>query len=91
VCATAAADVATRYPDADPEHAAYLCLDVAFIRALLVDGLGVGVNEAVTIVDQIEYDGKGVEAAWALGDAVATLGEGADPDAIFGSKGRRRR
>ena len=29
VCAVAAKDIARTYPDADQEHAAYLCLDVA--------------------------------------------------------------
>ena len=76
ICGTHINDVMKRYPGVDPEHHPWLCLDVAYVYALLTDGFGVGADETVTLVDKIRYRGKAVEAAWALGDAIATM-EGA--------------
>ena len=45
--------------------------------ALLTRGFGVGEDETVTLVDKIAYRGKAVEAAWALGDAIAVMDGGA--------------
>ena len=75
VCAVAAKDISRTYPDADQEHAAYLCLDVAYAYALLASGFGLRDDEELTLVDKIEYGGKPVEAAWALGDAVVSMRE----------------
>ena len=75
VCAVAAKDIARTYPDADQEHAAYLCLDVAYAYALLASGFGLRDDEELTLVDKIEHGGKPVEAAWALGDAVVSMRE----------------
>ena len=86
ICGTHINDVMTRYPGVDPEHHPWLCLDVAYVYALLTDGFGVGADETVTLVDKIRYRGKAVEAAWALGDAIATM-EDASGDARGGGGG----
>ena len=86
ICGTHINDVMKRYPGVDPEHHPWLCLDVAYVYALLTDGFGVGADETVTLVDKIRYRGKAVEAAWALGDAIATM-EDASGDARGGGGG----
>ena len=86
ICGTHINDVMKRYPGVDPEHHPWLCLDVAYVYALLTDGFGVGADETVTLVDKIRYRGKAVEAAWALGDAIATM-EGASGGASGGGGG----
>ena len=86
ICGTHINDVMKRYPGVDPEHHPWLCLDVAYVYALLTDGFGVGADETVTLVDKIRYRGKAVEAAWALGDAIATM-EGASGGRAAGGGG----
>ena len=83
VCRTAAMDLARAYPEAEEAHAPYLCLDVAYAYSLLTRGFGMGEEEEITLVDKIEREGVGgaVEAAWALGDAVATMEAEAGTDA----------
>ena len=83
VCRTAAKDLARAYPEAEEAHAPYLCLDVAYAYSLLTRGFGMGEEEEITLVDKIEREGVGgaVEAAWALGDAVATMEAEAGTDA----------
>ena len=60
VCAVAAKDIARTYPDADQEHAAYLCLDVAYAHALLASRFGLALDdEELTLVDKIEHGETG--------------------------------
>ena len=55
--------------------------------ALLDARVRVGEDETVTLVDKIAYRGEAVEAAWALGDAIAVMeggygGEGGEPGVV---------
>ena len=61
------------YPDAEEDHFEYLCLDLAYIYALLTKGYGLKDNEPLHLVDKIDYKGQPVEPAWALGDAIAVM------------------
>ena len=56
---------------------------MAYAYSLLTRGFGMGEEEEITLVDKIEREGVGgaVEAAWALGDAVATMEAEAGTDA----------
>ena len=77
VCETRVDQLGAKYPSVDEEHRPWLCADVAYVYALLTRGFGVGEDETVTLVDKIAYRGKAVEAAWALGDAIAVMDGGA--------------
>lgn len=86
-CATRVDQLGAKYPKVDEEHRPWLCADVAYVYALLTRGFGVGEDETVTLVDKIAYRGEAVEAAWALGDAIAVMeggygGEGGEPGVV---------
>lgn len=51
----------------------YLCLDSAYVHALLSQGFGIKDDTELRTVEQILYGGKPVEATWALGAAVSML------------------
>jgi apyrase len=48
-------------------------MDLTFAHALLSKGFERHAWEDFTLVKQIEYDGKPVEAAWALGTALNSM------------------
>lgn len=73
VCQTHVDSILKEYPDAEEDHFEYLCLDLAYIYALLTKGYGLKDNEPLHLVDKIDYKGQPVEAAWALGDAIAVM------------------
>lgn len=73
VCATPYDEILKKFPEAEEDHYPYLCLDVAYIYALFTEGFGLADDEVIHLVDKIEYQKKHVEAAWALGDAIATM------------------
>ena len=75
VCKTPVDEIMAKYPDAEEQHFQYLCLDVAYAYALLTDGFGLKPGEELMLVDKIKYNGQAVEAAWALGDAIAVMEE----------------
>lgn len=73
VCETSFADLPTAFPKGR-DHP-FMCVDASYIYALLTKAIGLRDNDTVTFVKKIKYGPKGVEveAAWALGDAIATL------------------
>jgi apyrase len=73
VCKVPVDQILKEFPDAEEDHFEYLCLDLAYIYALLTRGYGLSDNEELFLVDKINYKGKPVEAAWALGDAIAVM------------------
>ena len=73
VCQTHVDSILKEYPDAEEDHFEYLCLDLAYIYALLTKGYGLKDKEPLYLVDKIDYKGQPVEAAWALGDAIAVM------------------
>ena len=75
VCKTHVDKIMKEYPEAEEQHFQYLCLDVAYAYALLTDGFGLDADEEMMLVDKIKYHGQEVEAAWALGDAIAVMEE----------------
>lgn len=72
-CALNVAAVASTFVAAG-DDAPFLCLDLSFQAALLIDGLKVPEAELVTLVRQVQYQGEYYEAAWPLGAAINTLG-----------------
>ena len=51
----------------------YMCLDISYVYGLLTRAIGLKDSDTVTFVKKIDYKGVSVEAAWALGDAIAML------------------
>ena len=50
-----------------------MCLDISYVYGLLTRAIGLKDSDTVTFVKKIDYKGVSVEAAWALGDAIAML------------------
>ena len=55
----------------------YLCLELTYIYALLTTGYGVSDTEPIHMLNKIRYKDQDIEASWALGDGIATLGAAA--------------
>ena len=66
VCQAHVDSILKKYPDAEEDHFEYLCLDLAYIYALLTKGYGLKDNEPLHLVDKIDYKGQPVEAAWSV-------------------------
>ena len=75
-CAAPVGGLAAAFPAAptgEPD-AALFCLDVTYCHALLTHGFGLAEEAQVTLVKQVLYNGKPVEAAWPLGAAINSIG-----------------
>jgi apyrase len=75
-CVTPQAKLASEFPlaVAAKVDVDYLCLELTYIYALLTTGYGVSDTETIHMLDKIRYKNQDVEASWALGDGIATLG-----------------
>ncbi|XRB01160.1 apyrase [Pycnococcus provasolii] len=76
-CSTDADELATIFPNAKREHddTPYLCLDLTIISSLLIDGLSISKDQPLKVIKQVKRKrGEPVEAAWALGAAIASIG-----------------
>lgn len=74
ICSLAPEAVATEYPQAK-KRAAFLCLDLCIISALLEDGFGLQPHTPVLLAKKMEYNGELVETAWSLGASLAEIAE----------------
>ncbi|GBG91332.1 hypothetical protein CBR_g52218 [Chara braunii] len=74
VCDTPFAEMGTKFPNTEPKDRPFLCLDICFCVSLLREGFGLPEGKDVTVIKQIEYEGKDVEVAWSLGAAIEALG-----------------
>jgi len=72
-CGVPLSSVRTEYHGVEEKDAPYLCMDLTFAHALLSKGFERHAWEDFTLVKRIEYDGKPVEAAWALGAALNSM------------------
>jgi len=72
-CGVPLSSVRSKYHGVEEKDAPYLCMDLTFAHALLSKGFQRHAWEDFTLVKQIEYDGKPVEAAWALGAALNSM------------------
>ena len=72
-CGVSVAEVTTKYHGVEPKDAPFLCMDLTFAYALLNVGFGRHGWRDFTLVKQIEYQGKPVEAAWPLGAALNSM------------------
>ncbi|PIN13710.1 Nucleoside phosphatase [Handroanthus impetiginosus] len=72
-CATNVNDIKAKYPHLEDRNMPFLCMDLVYLYALLVDGFDIDPLEEVTAVQKIEYKGSEIGAAWPLGCAVDVL------------------
>ncbi|KAI3823320.1 hypothetical protein L1987_04755 [Smallanthus sonchifolius] len=77
-CQTTLEDAKSTYPNVEPDDLPYLCMDLVYQYALLVDGFDMKPGKHITVVKQIKYQDSLVEAAWPLGSAIeaVSLGNG---------------
>lgn len=72
-CQTKYVDAKAKYPNVYSSDLQFVCLDLVYEYALLVDGFGIDSRKKITLVKQVAYHGSLAEAAWPLGNAVAIL------------------
>ncbi|KAI8475039.1 MAG: nucleoside phosphatase family-domain-containing protein [Monoraphidium minutum] len=76
----------------DAEAARFLCLDLSFCHTVLTQGFDLPETSHLTLVKRVEYQGKVVDASWALGAALDELSAAAQPAAAgAGAPAPRRR
>ncbi|XP_042455727.1 probable apyrase 2 [Zingiber officinale] len=69
-CQLSIEDAKAAYPRVATDNLPYLCMDLVYQYALLVDGFDVDPNLYITLVKQVPYGDSFVEAAWPLGSAI---------------------
>ncbi|KAK3258541.1 GDA1/CD39 nucleoside phosphatase protein, partial [Cymbomonas tetramitiformis] len=73
VCSTALEELPRHYSNVPRDHLPWLCADISYQYALLVDGLGVAMDEKVHLLRDVGYRGSQYSAKWPLGDALFAL------------------
>ncbi|XP_042418356.1 probable apyrase 1 [Zingiber officinale] len=63
-------DAKAAFPLVQADNLPYLCMDLAYQYALLVDGFAIDAQQDITLVKQVPYGDASVEAAWPLGSAI---------------------
>jgi hypothetical protein len=67
----AASDIGSVYPDSEPDHREYLCLDIAYQYSLLAKGFNFDPdNQKVELVAKLPYHGEVWETCFVLGARV---------------------
>ncbi|KAE9599621.1 putative apyrase [Lupinus albus] len=66
-------DVKSIYPDIWESDRPYVCLDLVYQNALLIDGFGLDPLEEITVAKEIGYQDALVEGAWPLGSAIEAI------------------
>ncbi|CAI5950340.1 unnamed protein product [Closterium sp. NIES-65] len=72
-CATPLEEVTKKFPAVEGKDAPYMCLDVVYQHKLLTHGFRIDDAAELTLVKQVTYKGKDVEAAWPLGAAIDAI------------------
>uniref|UniRef100_A0A0D6R4B1 Apyrase n=1 Tax=Araucaria cunninghamii TaxID=56994 RepID=A0A0D6R4B1_ARACU len=69
-CRTSYENAGNIFPDVEQSQLPYICMDLIYQYALLVDGFALSDSQEITLVKQVEYKDSLVEAAWPLGSAI---------------------
>jgi len=72
-CALSLTKVTSTYHGVDDADAPFMCMDLTFAHALLSVGFKRHEWDTLTLVKQIEYGNKPIEAAWPLGAALNSM------------------
>jgi hypothetical protein len=74
-CGKDTATLKQTYPQVEDEKLDFLCMDLCFITALLLDGFKLSPSATVNLAKQITYNGAAVETQWTLGAAIEEISE----------------
>eukprot|EP00270_Netrium_digitus_P016878 TRINITY_DN6116_c0_g1_i4.p1 TRINITY_DN6116_c0_g1~~TRINITY_DN6116_c0_g1_i4.p1 ORF type:complete len:470 (+),score=126.40 TRINITY_DN6116_c0_g1_i4:221-1630(+) len=72
-CSAPIAEIPKLFPGVEEKDAGYGCLDLSYQYSLLTLGFSIHPSSTITLVKQIRYKGKDVEAAWPLGAAIDAM------------------
>ncbi|KOM38510.1 hypothetical protein LR48_Vigan03g189200 [Vigna angularis] len=72
-CGKTFEDAKSSYPLLSEERVPFVCMDITYMYALLIDGLGLDPEQEFTLADKIEYEDALVETAWPLGTAIEAI------------------
>ena len=72
-CALSLSKVSSTYHGVDDADAPFMCMDLTFAHVLLSVGFKRHEWDTLTLVKQIEYGDKPIEAAWPLGAALNSM------------------
>ncbi|XP_027349653.1 nucleoside-triphosphatase-like [Abrus precatorius] len=72
-CALTFEEAKSTYPLLAEGRLPYVCMDLTYQYALLVDGFGLDPLQEITVAIQIEYQNSLVETAWPLGTAIEAI------------------
>nr|KYP63745.1 Nucleoside-triphosphatase [Cajanus cajan] len=72
-CGLTFEDAKSAYPLLAKSRVPYVCMDLSYMYALLVDGFGVDPWQEIIVANKIQYQGALVAAAWPLGTAIEAI------------------
>ncbi|XP_074286805.1 apyrase 2-like [Silene latifolia] len=73
-CSITLEEAKSKYPRVEDDNLPYLCMDLVYQYALLVDGFGLHPSQSMTLVKRVPYGNNyQVEAAWPLGSAIDVM------------------
>ncbi|KAL9277801.1 hypothetical protein ACSQ67_024965 [Phaseolus vulgaris] len=72
-CGKTYEDAKSSYPRVAEERVPFICMDLTYQYALLVDGFGLDPLQEITLANEIEYQDAVVETAWPLGTAIEAI------------------
>ncbi|KAJ3684285.1 hypothetical protein LUZ61_013449 [Rhynchospora tenuis] len=58
------------FPDVPLADLPYLCMDLVYVYAVLVDGFGIDPTKVVTAINSVQYGGASMDVQWAFGAAL---------------------
>lgn len=70
ICSLSVQKLAQEFPKVPEDTRKFLCLDLTYQYALIVNGFQVDPNLKLTLVKKVKYRGSYVETAWPLGSAI---------------------
>ncbi|XP_009615583.1 apyrase-like [Nicotiana tomentosiformis] len=69
-CKTSVKDIKSVFPNIGERNVPYICMDLVYEYALLVNGFGLHPKQEITVVHDVKYRNYIVGAAWPLGCAI---------------------
>jgi apyrase len=70
VCGKSADAVQSMYPSVEANRVNFLCIDLTFITALLLEGFRIDRTATLNLAKSINFNGARVETQWTLGAAI---------------------
>lgn len=70
ICGKSSSVVRKMYPSLEGDRPDFLCMDLTFITALLIDGFKLEPSATLNLAKSIKFNGARVETQWTLGAAI---------------------